>query len=99
MPFRIQLLTYAYVDGIVERREPHRVAHLALIAEHRAAGRLLLAGAVGEPPERGLLAFAGEGDAERFVAADPYVAAGLVREWRVEPWTLVAGLDADQPPA
>ena len=29
--------------------------------------------------------------AEAFVAADPYVAAGLVTSWRVRPWTVVVG--------
>jgi hypothetical protein len=29
-------------------------------------------------------------DADAFAREDPYVAAGLVTSWRVEPWTVVA---------
>jgi uncharacterized protein YciI len=96
VPRRTHLLTYAYVDGMAERREPHRAAHLALITAEHDAGRLVLGGAVGEPPARGLLAFASAADAERFVAADPYMAAGLVTDWSIQPWTLVVGLEDAQ---
>ena len=30
---------------------------------------------------------------EQFVAADPYVANGLVTAWRIRPWTVVVGAD------
>jgi len=90
-PLRLHLLLYDYVDGIVERREPHREEHLALIRRYEQAGRLVVAGAVGEPPTLGLLAMRAAGDAQSFVGEDPYVAAELVTRWRVEPWTVVAG--------
>jgi len=85
-------LIYAYVDGMAERRAPHRDGHLALIESWRADGRLRMAGALGDPPGGGLLVFEVEDPAEveAFVAADPYVEAGLVTESRIEPWTLVA---------
>jgi hypothetical protein len=35
--------------------------------------------------------------AERFAAADPYVKAGLVKRWRVRPWTTVVGESASTP--
>jgi uncharacterized protein YciI len=35
--------------------------------------------------------------AERFAAADPYVKNGLVKSWRVRPWTTVVGADATTP--
>ncbi len=90
---RLQLLTYAYVPDVAERRAPHRQEHLALIARWHEDGRLVIAGAAGEPPHTALLAFAVDepADVEAFVAEDPYVAAGLVTERRVEPWTVVAG--------
>jgi len=45
------------------------------------------------PPTWGAIAFAVDDPAEveAFVEADPYVAAGLVTSWRVEPWTVVVG--------
>ena len=92
-PTRLHLLHYAYVPGIVERRAPHRAAHLELVERWRHEGRLVMAGAVGDPPTGALfvLRTGDPAEAEAFVAEDPYVRAELVTAWRVEPWTVVAG--------
>lgn len=90
---RRHLLLYDYVEeDVVARRAPHRPAHIALVREALADGRLLMAGALGDPPHGGLLVFASDdpGDAARFAEADPYVTSGLVRAWRVEPWDVVS---------
>ena len=88
------ILTYAYVDDILERRRPHREAHLAHIERCTAERGLVIAGATGDPPSGALFVFEGEPDpgdeARAFMDADPYVAAGLVAESRIEPWTVVA---------
>jgi hypothetical protein len=85
------VLFYEYVDDILERRAPHRDAHLARINEWRDEGKLLLAGAMGKPPHGAALVFDVDdaAEVERFAADDPYVLAGLVRERRVEPIALV----------
>jgi uncharacterized protein YciI len=85
-------LLYDYVEDAVERRAPHRPAHLALYAERQAAGALLEGGAVGEPPHGAIIVFASEADAQAFAAVDPYVEGGVVTRWRIEPWDVV--LDA-----
>jgi uncharacterized protein YciI len=90
VPVLLSLLSYTYIDGIAERRAPHREAHLRLIARYRAEERLAVAGAVGEPPHLGLLGFRTREDGEAFIAEDPYVAAGLVEQWRLDPWSVVA---------
>ncbi len=93
------VLTYTYVPDIVEKRGPFRPGHLALIDEWVADGRVLAAGATGDPPTGGLLVFAGDAaSAEEFVAADPYVSGGLVTEHRIEPWNVVAGAGVPAPP-
>ena len=85
------LLFYDYVEDIAERRTPYREDHLALIREWKADGRIVMAGAVGDPPHSGLFVF----DVEDpnviydFTDADPYGAAGLVTSRRVEHWTVV----------
>jgi uncharacterized protein YciI len=89
VPETLQLLHYEYVPDAVERRKPYRDAHLALIGEYHGDGRIVMAGAVGDPPTGGLLVFRDAGDAEAFTAVDPYVESGLVTSWRVEPWTVV----------
>ncbi|HEY8638202.1 MAG TPA: YciI family protein [Solirubrobacteraceae bacterium] len=90
---RLHLLLYDYVEDIVERRAPHREAHLALVARWHDEGRIVIAGATGAPPSGAAIAFAVDDPAEvdAFTDEDPYVAAGLVTDRRVVPWTVVAG--------
>ena len=85
------ILFYEYVKDILERREPYREEHLARIAREREQGRLSMAGALGERPHGAAIVFEGvEPEAvESFAREDPYVRAGLVTGWRVEPWKLV----------
>ncbi|MGD9695853.1 MAG: YciI family protein [Thermoleophilia bacterium] len=86
------VLLYDYVEDIVERRPAHREAHLARIGEWVADGRMLTAGALGDPPAGALFVFPGDdpGAPERYAEGDPYVHAGLVTAHRVLPWTVVA---------
>ena len=66
MPERLQLLRYEYVEDMAERRGPHREAHLDLIRRYHADGRIAIAGAVGDPPSTGLIAFREQADAQAF---------------------------------
>jgi uncharacterized protein YciI len=88
---RHYVLFYEYVPNIVERRAPFRPAHLELYMQWRSDGRLVMGGAIGDPPHGALIVFAVEDPAavEEFVSLDPYVAEGLVTAWRVEPWAVV----------
>jgi uncharacterized protein len=85
------LLLYDYVDDMLERRGPHRDAHLARIRAERDGGRIVSAGALGDPPRGAAIVFRGvdRGTIEEFIRGDPYVVAGLVTGWRLEPWKLV----------
>ena len=86
------ILFYEYVKDMLERRGPYRDAHLARIGAERDAGRIVMAGAVGDPPNGAVIVFAdrvGLADIEAFALRDPYVEAGLVTDWRIEPWKLV----------
>jgi hypothetical protein len=85
------VLRYEVGPDFVTRRAPHRAAHLAYAADYRAQGLLVLGGALGDPVSGSLLVFR-TGDravAEEFAARDPYVVAGLVERWTVEPWAVV----------
>ena len=95
----LHVLTYAYVDDIVELRAPHREAHLAHIERWRSERGLAMAGATGDPPTGALFVFeVGSADeVQEFAQADPYVAAGLVTAAMIEPWTLVAHRDLERP--
>lgn len=86
-----QVLFYDYVADVLERRAPHREAHLAAARVYKEDGRIVMAGALGNPPNGAMFVFAVDDPAEidAFVAADPYVCNGLVTGHRVVPWTVV----------
>jgi uncharacterized protein YciI len=92
------LLFYDYVPDIVERRAPFRPGHLDLARQFQDRGQLLLAGALAEPVDGAIFLFKADSPkpVEDFVAADPYVANGLVTGWRVRPWTTVVGAWAEK---
>ena len=93
-------LTYDVVEDFVDKRTPFRPAHLKEVRESHARGELVMAGALGEPAGA-LLVFRApdKSVAEHFATNDPYVKQGLVRTWKVRPWTVVIGQDpAETPP-
>ncbi|MDX2283178.1 MAG: YciI-like protein [Bacteroidia bacterium] len=87
------LLMYQTVEHYVERRAPYREAHLRLAREAAEAGRLVMAGALADPPDGAVLVFRGEGPeaAEAFARQDPYVLNGLIASWQVRAWNVVIG--------
>jgi uncharacterized protein YciI len=86
-------LQYDVVDDYVSRRAPFRDEHLRFVRAAHARGDLMMAGALGEPPDGALLVFRGDTAeaAERFAGADPYVTNGLITGWHVRPWHVVIG--------
>src|SRR5690349_24470372 len=98
------LLMYDVTDDYVERRAGFRTAHLDLAKQAVERGELVLGGALADPVDAAILLFRGSSPAvaEAFAMADPYVLNGLVKQWRVRPWTTVIGKDAEvriTPPA
>jgi uncharacterized protein len=83
------ILFYDYVEDILERRVAHRDAHLAQVQAGKDDGRILMAGPLNDPPTGAAIVFADRDAAEAFAQADPYVANGLVTNWRVDLWMLV----------
>ena len=88
-PEGLHVLISEYVENAVAKRAPYRVDHLERIAEAKAAGRIVMAGALGDPPHGAHIVFRDAAEAERFAAEDPYVLNGIVTGRRVEPWTVV----------
>lgn len=93
------LLFYDVTPDYIERRAHFRAEHLGLAWAAHERGELILGGALAEPVDGTVLLFQGESPAvaEEFARNDPYVLNGLVREWRVRPWTTVVGRDAASP--
>jgi len=93
------LMFYELAPDYLERRGQFRAEHLKLAWQ---AEGIVLGGALAEladPADGAVLLFKSDSPApaERFAAADPYVKNGLVKQWRVRPWTTVVGNDATTP--
>ena len=56
-------------------------------------GEIVMAGALGDPPDGALLVFRVSDSTvvERFARNDPYVTNGLITNWKVRPWNVVVG--------
>lgn len=95
------LLFYETVDNYVEKRAPYRAQHFELARDAHARGELLLAGALADPADGAVLVFRAPDQAavEDFARRDPYVKNGLIKAWRVRPWTVVIGNDPSEPGA
>jgi uncharacterized protein YciI len=93
------LMIYELSPDYLERRAQFRGVHLQMAWEAHERGELVLGGALADPADNAVLLFNGDSPAvaERFAAADPYVKNGLVKSWRVRPWTTVVGKDASTP--
>jgi uncharacterized protein len=93
-------LHYDVVEGFRERRTPFRDAHLRMVRDAHDRGFLVMAGALGDPPDGALLVFRADTAApvDDFARADPYVRERLVTAWRVRPWTVVIGGGEAEPP-
>ena len=91
------MLIYDLVDDYLERRAALRSEHLELATAAHARGELVLAGALADPADQAFLVFRADDSAlvKTFVEHDPYVKNGLVKEWRIRPWTVVIGAPVD----
>ena len=58
------LLFYDYVENVVERRAPHREAHLALLGEYVDRGEVVLGGAFANPTDGAAIVFAVDSSGE-----------------------------------
>jgi uncharacterized protein YciI len=86
-------LMYEMVDDFITRRTAYRDEHLRLARESYARGELVLAGALTDPPAGALLVFNSPDAtaAEDLARKDPYLENGVVKKWKVRPWTVVVG--------
>ncbi|KAL7574661.1 hypothetical protein ACA910_003007 [Epithemia clementina (nom. ined.)] len=91
-PPKQYLLQYEYVPDIVEKRGPHREAHLGLAQQLANEGKCLAGGPFGPVPMQiptgALFVFVDEHSAKQFVEQDPYVGAGLVTKHSIQEWTV-----------
>ena len=93
-PIKYYALFYDYVENILDKRGPHRGAHLEHATKYVEKGKLKLGGAFADQNVDGaLIVFRCDyiEEVKTFAQNDPYVINGLVTNWKVRPWTVVVG--------
>jgi uncharacterized protein len=87
------LLEYKYIENMIEKRAPHRSAHLEHADNFVKRNILIAGGAIVPEVDRGVLVFKADSAAvvEEFAKADPYVKQGLVTSYTVKEWMVVIG--------
>lgn len=87
------ILFYKTVADYLEKRAPYRDEHLSLIKKAHENGIIIMAGALANPADGAVFIFKADGPelAEEFARQDPYVKNGLITDWYVRQWTVVAG--------
>ena len=89
------MLTYEYVEDILEKRTPYREAHLKLANDLVSSGVIVSGGPLleGGAPTGALFLFRApsRGVVESFVAKDPYVTANLVVKQTIAEYCVVVG--------
>ena len=96
---RLFAVLATYVQNAVNRRAPHREAHLAYARSLRERGVLLMGGAFADPVDAALLIYRATSreEVERYLADDPYVRAGLWPSISIREWTVEIGAPATTP--
>ena len=82
------ILKYQVVADFGLRRTPHRDAVIALAGRYKRERRLVMAGAMGDLTGVTLV-FRTRGDAEHYMAEDPYINNGLVTSHELAEWSVV----------
>jgi len=87
------ILTYHFTTDYLEARQPYRAAHFEHLQPYIGGGQLLLGGATASPADRGVLIFhvSDPSILQTFIDSDPYVVNGVVTDYSVQEWTVVAG--------
>ena len=64
-----------------------------MVKESHQKGDIVMAGALGTPPEQAMIIFrvTDMATVENFARTDPYVLNGVVKSWKVKPWNVVVG--------
>ena len=82
------ILTYQYVEGILEKRAPYREAHLKLSNDLVKEGKMLCAGPYADASGAMFIFTKSQTDAIEFVEKDDYVKNDLVPSYEIKQWTV-----------
>ena len=83
----LHVLFYESADDVMSRAPAVYPAHRDRLVEFKERGELVQVGTFADPQRDGSMAvFTSRDAAERFVADDPFVRAGVVRSWEIKEW-------------
>jgi uncharacterized protein YciI len=86
------VVLYHSADDVAAKAPAHFPAHLARIHEFRDRGEILSVGTFADAQRHGAMAiFPTREAAEEFVAGDPFVLNGVVRDYEIREWNDVLG--------
>ncbi|KQO80116.1 YciI-like protein [Rhizobium sp. Leaf262] len=90
------ILFMEFGESYEARRPEFRNAHLEKAWAAVDRGELILAGALTDPLDTGVILFKADSIevVEKFAKEDPYINNGLVRSWRIREWATVVGPEA-----
>ena len=80
----------SYCEGVLEKREPYRQAHLAGLAQQKASGVLITIGPTKDVTQVfGIYEAEDAATVQQLVEADPYWQNGIWTEYTVKEWIQV----------
>jgi uncharacterized protein len=86
------VVLYESAADVAARAPEHFAAHSAWAHKFHARGELLLMGTFGDPQAQGSMAILTTREAaEAFVAGDPFVRNGVVRDHEIREWNEALG--------
>jgi uncharacterized protein YciI len=88
------VMVYESAPGFLDKVPLHIDEHRALWRRFHDEGALLMIGPFSDPALGAMGVFTTRAAAEAFVAADPFVAHGLVGRWEIREWNEVLAPDA-----
>ncbi len=84
------VLLYESADNVLGKAPVHFPAHSDRLQQFHQDGRLLMVGTFGDPQNEGSMAiFTTREAAEEFIAEDPFVLNGVVKDCQIREWNEV----------
>jgi uncharacterized protein len=81
------VMFYEASDDFQAKSPAHVPAHRARLNEFHQRGTLVMAGPLGDPKDGAALGvFTTREAAEEFIAGDPFIRGGVVRNWHIREW-------------
>jgi uncharacterized protein YciI len=88
------VLLYESADDVAAKAPQHFPAHLARIKEFQSRGEILMVGTFADPQAHGAMGvFPTRESVEAFVADDPFLINGVVKNYEIREWNEILTAD------